>query len=154
MKWIIGAFLHETNNFSVVPTGLDSFRAQNFKTGEEIIESARETKTPLSGFIDVMKKRGDRIIPTVSASATPSGLVTKEAYKTVTDIILAGVSRYGDSDGILLALHGAMMAEGIDDGEGELLEKLRRIAGPDMPIVAVLDLHSHITRKMLSKSIS
>ena len=150
MKWIIGAFSHETNNFSVVPTGLDSFQAQNFQTGEEIIESTRETKTPLSGFIDVLSKRGDRIIPTVSASATPSGLVTKEAYETVTDIILAGVSRHGDSDGILLALHGAMMAEGVDDGEGELLEKIRRIAGPDMPIVAVLDLHSHITRKMLS----
>ncbi|HIJ55088.1 MAG TPA: M81 family metallopeptidase [Deltaproteobacteria bacterium] len=149
MKWIIGAFLHETNNFSVVPTDLNAFQAQVFKTGDEIIESALGTKTPISGFIDVMNKRGDRIIPTAAASATPSGLVTKEAYKTVADIILNGVSHHLDSDGILLALHGAMMAEGFDDGEGELLEKIRAIVGPDMPIVAVLDLHSHITRKML-----
>jgi microcystin degradation protein MlrC len=152
MKWIIGAFLHETNNFSVVPTDLNAFHAQIFQTGDEIIESACGTKTPISGFIDVMNKRGDRIVPTAAASATPSGLVTEEAYETVTDIILDGVRHHGDSDGILLALHGAMMADGTDDGEGKLLEKIRAIAGPDMPIIAVLDLHSHITRKMLSNA--
>ena len=150
MKWIIGAFLHETNNFSVVSTDLDAFRAQMFKTGDEIVESARGTKTPISGFIDVMNKRGDRIIPTAAASATPSGLVTREAYDTVTHIILAGVNHNLDSDGILLALHGAMMVDGIDDGEGELLEMIRKITGPDLPIVVVLDLHSHITQKMLA----
>ena len=152
MQWIIGSFSHETNDFSVVPTDLDAFHAQIFQTGDEIIEFAPGTKTPITGFIDVMNKRGDRIIPTAAAAATPSGLVTREAYETVTNIILNGVSRHKDSDGILLALHGAMMAEGIDDGEGELLEKIREITGPDLPIITVLDLHSHITAKMLSNA--
>ena len=152
MKWIIGAFSHETNNFSVVPTGLDAFRAHTLKKGGEIIEWARGTEVPISGFIDVMEERGDLIIPTVAAAATPSGLVTLEAYDTVSNTILDAVSHHQDADGILLALHGAMMADGIDDGEGDLLEKIRGIFNPDKPIVVVLDLHSHITRKMLKHS--
>ncbi|MFC1886468.1 M81 family metallopeptidase [Thermodesulfobacteriota bacterium] len=149
MKWVIGAFSHETNNFSVVSTDLNAFRAQAFKTGDEVIRWARGTKTPVGGFIDVIEERGDRIIPTVAAAATPSGLVTQGAYETVTAKILDGVSRNRDADGILLALHGAMMAEGIDDGEGHLLEKIREIYNSD-PIVVVLDLHSHVTHKMLT----
>ena len=150
MKWIIGAFSHETNNFSVVSTDLDAFRAQAFKTGDKIIEWARGTKTPIGGFIDAIEKRGDLIITTAAAAATPSGLVTRAAYDTVSNTILDGVSRHRDADGILLDLHGAMMAEGIDDGEGHLLEKIREIYRANRPIVVVLDLHSHVTRKMLT----
>jgi microcystin degradation protein MlrC len=150
MKWIIGAFAHETNNFSVVPTGLDAFHAQAFKTGAEIIEWARGTRTPIGGFIDDIEARGDLIIPTAAAAATPSGLVTRDAYDTIANTILNEVSRHQDADGILLALHGAMMAEGIEDGEGHLLEKIREIYSPNRPVVVVLDLHSHVTRKMLT----
>jgi microcystin degradation protein MlrC len=150
MKWIIGAFSHETNNFSVVPTDLNAFRAQAFKTGDEIIEWARGTKTPIGGFIDAIEERGDLIIPTAVAAATPSGLVTRDAYDTVSNIILDGISHHWDADGILLALHGAMMADGIDDGEGHLLEKIRAIYDPNRPVVVVLDLHTHVTQKMLT----
>jgi microcystin degradation protein MlrC len=150
MKWIIGAFSHETNNFSVVPTDLDAFRAQTLKTGDEIIEWARGTKTPIGGFIDAIEERGDLIIPTAAAAATPSGLVTRDAYDTIANTILDGINRHRDADGILLALHGAMMAVGIDDGEGHLLEKIREIYNPNGPVVVVLDLHSHVTQKMLA----
>ena len=150
MKWIIGAFLHETNNFSVVSTDLDAFRAQTFKTGDEIIEWARGTKTPIGGFIDSIEERGDLIITTAAAAATPSGLVTRDAYDTVSNTILNGISRHQDADGVLLDLHGAMMADGIDDGEGHLLEKIREIYNPNRPVVVVLDLHSHVTHKMLT----
>jgi microcystin degradation protein MlrC len=152
MKWIIGSFSHETNNFSVVPTDMDAFRAQAFKTRDEVIPWARGTKTPVGGFIDVIEERGDRMIPTAAAAATPSGPVTRDAYDTVTNIILDGVSRNRDADGVLLALHGAMIAEGIEDGEGHLLEKVREICGPEKPVVVVLDLHSHVTRKMLTNA--
>ncbi len=150
MKWIIGAFAHETNNFSVVSTDLDAFRAQAFKIGDEIIEWARGTKTPIGGFIDAIEDRGDLIVPTAAAAATPSGLVTRDAYDTVSNTILNGISRHRDADGILLALHGAMMADGIQDGEGHLLEKIREIYDANRPVVVVLDLHSHVTRKMLT----
>lgn len=150
MKWIIGAFLHETNNFSVVSTDLDAFRAQAFKTGDEIIEWARGTKTTIGGFIDTIEACGDLIIPTAAAAATPSGLVTRAAYDTIANTILDGIRRHRDADGILLDLHGAMMAEGIDDGEGHLLEKIREVYDPSRPVVVVLDLHSHVTRKMLT----
>ena len=150
MKWIIGAFSHETNNFSVVPTDLDAFRAQTLKTGDEIIEWARGTKIPIGGFIDAIEERGDLIIPTAAAAATPSGLVTRDAYDTISHTILDAISHHRDADGILLALHGAMMADGIEDGEGHLLEKIREIYNPNNPVVVVLDLHAHVTRKMLT----
>ena len=150
MKWIIGAFVHETNNFSVVSTDLDAFRAQAFKTGDEIIEWARGTKTPIGGFIDALEERGDLIIPTAAAAATPSGLVTRDAYDTVVKHNPERDQRHRDADGILLDLHGAMMADGIEDGEGHLLEKIREIYDPNRPVVVVLDLHSHVTRKMLT----
>jgi microcystin degradation protein MlrC len=149
MKWIIGAFSHETNNFSVVPTDLDAFRAQTFKTGEAVIKSARGTKTPISGFVKAAEERGDTVIATAAAAATPSGLVTREAYDTVSNLILNGVRDHRDANGILLSLHGAMMADGVDDGEGALLQRVREITGPGIPVIAVLDLHSHITAKML-----
>jgi len=150
MKWIIGAFLHETNNFSVVSTDLDAFRAQTYKIGDEIVEWARGTQTTIGGFIDAIEARGDLIITTAAAAATPSGLVTRAAYATVSNTILNGISRHRDADGILLDLHGAMMADGIDDGEGHLLEKIREIYDASRPVVVVLDLHSHVTRKMLT----
>ncbi|MCZ6633073.1 MAG: M81 family metallopeptidase [bacterium] len=147
MKWIVGSFSHETNTFSTVPTDLDAFQAQTYHVGAEIADRSAGTKTPIGGFIDVAQERGDELVFTVSAHATPSGLVTQEAYETIGAQLLEGIEANPDADGILLALHGAMVAEGIDDGEGELLRRIREVVGDEMPVV--LDLHSHITEEMV-----
>lgn len=149
MKWIVGSFSHETNTFSTVPTDLDAFRAQTYHVGAEIADRSAGTKTPIGGFIDVAQERGDELVFTVAAHATPSGLVTREAYETIGAQLLEGIEANPDADGILLALHGAMVAEGIDDGEGELLRRIREVVGGEMPVVVVLDLHSHITEEMV-----
>lgn len=149
MKFLIAGFAHETNTFSTVPTDLAAFRAQSFVTGEEVAKAFTGTSTTTGGFLDVICERGDEVVHTVSASATPSGLVTRDAYETITGLILDGVQESQDVDGILLALHGAMVAEGIDDGEGELIRRIRSISGDDIPIVVVLDLHSHITESFI-----
>ncbi len=149
MRWIIGGFAHETNTFSNVSTGIEAFKAHTYALGDAAVETARGTGTAMGGFIDVIEARGDSFVPTALAHATPSGLVTKEAYEEIAGHIVAGARQHADADGILLALHGAMVADGFDDGEGELLARLRAVVGEAMPIVVVLDLHSHITQQMV-----
>ncbi len=99
--------------------------------------------------MDVVEEQNDELVFTVGAHATPSGLVTVEAYETITGLILEGIEAQSDADGILLSLHGAMVAEGIDDGEGTLLGQIRSVVGYEVPIVVTLDLHSHITEEMV-----
>jgi microcystin degradation protein MlrC len=152
MQWIIGGFSHETNTFSNVSTDLAAFGAHTYAVGDEAVETARGTGTGMGGFIDAIEGRGDTFVATALASATPSGLVTREAYEEIAGHIVEGVRQHPDVDGVLLALHGAMVAEGIDDGEGELLGRIRAVAGNDMPIVVVLDLHSHITEEMVARA--
>lgn len=150
MKWIVGACSHETNTFSAVRTDLDAFRAQNYVLGKDLLSTFQETGTILGGFLEVLREHGDEIVPTVAAEATPSGMVTREAYDIISGRILAGVTANPDADGVLLALHGAMAAEGIDDVEGDLLRRVRAAAGQEMPIVAVLDLHANVTGEMVN----
>jgi len=149
MKWIIAGFAHETNTFSNVSTGIEAFKAHTYAVGAAAAETARSTGTAMGGFIDVIEGRGDVFVPTALANATPSGLVTKEAYEEIAGHIVAGAQAHRDADGILLALHGAMVVAGYNDGEGELLGRLRAVVGAEMPIVVVLDLHSHITQQMV-----
>ena len=108
MKWIIGSFMHETNTFSTVPTDIDAFRAQMYLTGDDIAPAHRNTETLVGGFMDIIEARDDEAIYTVSSHATPSGLVTIEAYETMTGHILLGIRNHPDADCILLGLHGAM----------------------------------------------
>jgi microcystin degradation protein MlrC len=84
----------------------------------------------------------------VAANATPSGKLTREAWETIRDLILAQARRAGKLDGVVLALHGAMVSETEDDAEGALLEALRRVVGPALPVIATLDLHANATPRM------
>lgn len=152
MKWIVGAFMHETNTFSTVPTDVDAFCAQTYLEGEAIGREQFGTETVVGGFLDVIQKHGDDVVYTVSAHATPSGLVTREAFDKIGGQIVDGIAKNTDADGILLALHGAMVVEGIDDGEGHLLGLIRNVVGDDMPLVVVLDLHSHITEELVNRA--
>jgi microcystin degradation protein MlrC len=152
MKWIVGSFAHETNTFSIVPTDLDAFKAQSYAVGEDVAAAYEGTRTPVGGFLDVIRERGDSAVLTAAAHATPSGLVTREAYDTIAGLIVEGTRANPDADGVLLALHGAMVAEGTDDGEGELLSRIRDVTGRDLPIVVELDLHSHISPTMVEKA--
>ena len=153
MKWIVGGFAHETNTFSVVPTDVDAFRAQQYLSDPGAIREAHAgNATVLGGFLDVIDKREDEAVLTVAAHATPSGLVTADVFDTMTGHIVDGVRAHPDADGVLLGLHGAMVAEGIDDGEGETIRRVRDALGPNRPIVVVLDLHSHITELMLEQA--
>ena len=142
-------FQHESNTFSRVLADLDAFRGRYFYAGDEAIAERGDANTPLAGFLDIGRREGWKIVHALSAGATPSGPVTKPAYETITGIILDRLNGEKDGiDGILLGLHGAMVAEHTEDGEGELLQRIRAIVGPDIPIGITLDPHANVTERM------
>ena len=140
-------FMHETNTFSRIETDQQAFRNRYFLLGAEAIAERGEQNTELAGFLDIGRKYDWQIEHVLSASAGPSGKVTSAAFDWSTGPIVAA-AKAGSYDGILLGLHGAMVTEFCDDGEGELLQRLRAVVGDRIPIAITLDLHANVSRKM------
>jgi len=107
---------------------------------------------PVAGFIEAANAMGHTIIPLVWCSAGPSGLVTKRAFESVWEMLAEGLKEAPALDGVYLDLHGAMVTEHLDDGEGELLRRVRGIVGASVPVVASLDMHANTTPAMVSNS--
>jgi microcystin degradation protein MlrC len=149
MKRVLtGRFMHETNTFSIVKTDLAQWRRRDFHTGNEIPSVFRGTRSALGATFEAADQYGWTLVHPVSANANPSGTVTDEAFETIAGMILGAAERQGPIDGVLFHLHGAMVTESCEDGEGELLERLRAVLGPDIPVVVTLDLHANVTQKM------
>ncbi|KAG0736467.1 hypothetical protein G6F24_018334 [Rhizopus arrhizus] len=92
------------------------------------------------------------LVPTTWAAASPSGPVTRDAFERISAMILQGLSAAMPLDGVYLDLHGAMVTEHLDDGEGELLKRVRELVGPQVPVGASLDLHANVTERMLKEA--
>jgi microcystin degradation protein MlrC len=142
-KIVVAMMMHETNTFSPVPTPLASFRPL---AGQAAIEEFRDTNTQLGGFLHVAGEMGAEITVPVAAGAHPSGYVERGAYEDMAEAVVRAI-RNG-CDAAFLALHGAMVAEHLDDGEGELLRRIRRVA-PRLPVAVGLDFHAHMTAAMV-----
>jgi microcystin degradation protein MlrC len=140
---VIAMMMHETNTFSPVPTPLASFRPL---AGEAAIQEFKDTNTQLGGFLHVAEEIGAEITVPLAAGAHPSGYVERAAYEDMCDAIVGAIR--GGCDAAFLALHGAMVAEHVDDGEGELLRRIRAVA-PRLPIAVGLDFHAHMTAPMV-----
>ncbi|MFB6133511.1 MAG: M81 family metallopeptidase [Halanaeroarchaeum sp.] len=147
---LVGSFSHETNTFSAMRADRAAFQEQGEYFGEEVTEQYRGTNTAVGGVIDVAEREDVELRQTVAASATPSDVVTEEAYEFYTGQILDGARDHaGEYDGVILPLHGAMIPEGMTDGEGPLTADVREIVGQDVPIVVTLDLHGNITDQLV-----
>jgi|AntDeeMinimDraft_4_1070355.scaffolds.fasta_scaffold00098_12 microcystin degradation protein MlrC len=144
---VVGRVKHETNTFSTLSTGDDEFAATSLFAGEEIPSEFRETNTDLGGFLRVADEEGWDVVPTVAANATPGGVVTADALDGFVDRLLTGIEE-ADPDAVLLGLHGAMVSERARDGDGYILSRVREAAGPDVPVMATLDLHANVTDQM------
>ena len=143
---------HETNTFSNVPTDRAQFEARDLRYGGEILEVYRDTGTCLGGMIGAAERLGATLVPSVAASASPAGRVTRDIYEHVKQRLLADLERAGRLDGVLLDLHGAMVPEGIDDGEGDIIAAVRAVVGPGVPIAVTLDFHGNLGRDMIGKA--
>ncbi len=152
MRLLLATMSHETNTFSPVPTKLERF-ARDGKTllqGQAAIDHYRGTGTCMGGYLAVAAELGAEVVVPVCASAPPSGAVDREAYETFSRLILDEVTK-GGFDGIWLDLHGAMVAEHFDDGEGELLRRIRAI-DPVTPLCVAYDMHANIFDAMVANA--
>jgi microcystin degradation protein MlrC len=149
---LIAQFMHETNTFSKLKTTLDDYRRRWLVEGEEMVSRFKGTRNEVGGYIESAAKYGWEPVYAAAANATPSGTLTKETWETIRDKILGAARKAGKLDAVCLSLHGAMVTETEDDAEGALLEALRAIVGPDVPMVATLDLHANATVKMANNA--
>ena len=145
---LIAQFMHETNTFSKLHTTLEDYRKRWLIEGEAMVPRFTGTRNEVGGYIDAVKKYGWEPVWAGAANATPSGKLTKECWETIRDMIVDAAKKAGKLDAVCLSLHGAAVTETEDDAEGALLEALRGIVGPDIPMVATLDLHANATTKM------
>ena len=156
MKIIAAGFQHETNTFAATRATLDEFKLADawpgLLRGDEVRPGLKGTNIPLAGFIDAAdadKAVQIALTPLVWASAEPASFVSDEAFEHISATILDGIAAAGAVDGIYLDLHGAMVTDSHDDGEGELLARIRDLVGPDLPVVVSLDLHANLTQRMV-----
>ena len=152
----IGGVQHETNTFAASRATFDDFVHADawpgLCRGGALIEATRGINLPISGFIDQARSDSHVLKPLVWCSAQPSGPVTRDAFERIAYILLEDLAAALPVDAIYLDLHGAMVAEHLDDADGELLSRVRGCVGPAVPIVASLDLHANISQTMLEQA--
>ena len=143
-------FMHESNTFANTVTTRAQFEEAFLHFGQDLVTAWKDAHHELGGFIEGCTTHNLEMVPLAAAWATPSGPVTRDAYESVLGDLLKAVEAAAPLDGLLLALHGAMVCEDIDDADGETLERLRALVGPEVPIVMSLDMHANISPRMAS----
>ena len=121
-----------------------------YLTGRAMLEKFGGTNSAIGGFMAGAEKHGFELIPTIFANAHPSGPTPRDVFDRILNDLLERLSAAGPVDGVILSLHGAMVAEGIDDGEGHILEAVRNLVGPAVPIVSELDIHTNMSPRMVA----
>lgn len=148
----IGGFLHETNTFAPSKATYDDFAhgggSGRMLRGTDILVTCRDINAAISGAIRHGEAEGWTLLPTLFCATSPSAHVTEDAFERIATELIDRIVALGPLDGIFLDLHGAMVTEHVDDGEGELLARLRAAVGPQVPVVVCLDLHANVTARM------
>jgi len=149
MKVLLAMMSHKTNTFSPVPTDIKRFgEGSQPLEGEAALNMIRGTGTTMAGLLDAAEQAGATVKTSIAAGAPPSGPVSEEAYQYITDTICADAK---GCDAILLELHGAMVTQSIEDGEGALLKRLRAEC-PGIPIAVGLDMHTNLYPAMVENA--
>ncbi|MCJ8139123.1 M81 family metallopeptidase [Falsirhodobacter halotolerans] len=148
----LGGFLHETNTFAPTKATYDDFAhgggSGRMLRGDEILTACADINAAISGAIRHGWAAGWELLPTLFCATSPSAHVTENAFERIAGELIQRIVDLGPVDGVFLDLHGAMVTEHHDDGEGELLARLRAAIGPDVPVVVCLDLHANVTQAM------
>jgi microcystin degradation protein MlrC len=148
----IGGFLHETNTFAPTKAIYADFVHgggwPRMAIGPDVLK-IRNINVGIAGFIEAAEAQGWELIPTISCGASPCAHVTRDAFERIARMIVDGIAAAGQLDAVYLDLHGAMVTEHLDDGEGEILARVRKVIGTDLPLVVSLDLHANVTPAMV-----
>src|SRR5215470_4786274 len=152
----VAGFQHETNTFAPLVATLADFEQADawpgLTMGAALFDAVRGINLPAAGFIDEARALGHELVPLVWCSAQPSAHVTRDAYETILQRILALLSEERSLDAVYLDLHGAMVSEHIEDADGEVLARVRRLIGPDVLLVASLDFHANVSARMVEQA--
>src|SRR5262245_3201086 len=147
MRIAIAGFLHESNTFNPLPADRAAFIAQGLAHGEGILAEWQAAHHEVGGFLESAGAFGFEPVPLVVAWATPSGPVADDILEEITDTIVEGVCSERP-DGLLLALHGAMVTPAHLDADAEVLARLRAVVGRDFPIAVTFDLHGNLPPRL------
>jgi microcystin degradation protein MlrC len=148
MRIAIGQIAHETNTFCQGETEVEDFQDLGWDRGDDVVRRHRGVRSELGGMLAAAERRGIEVVPTFSTAAEPSGTISANAYSRMLDELLGGIRSALPIDAVCLSLHGAGVAAGVDDLEGDILRHVRELVGQDVPIVVTLDLHGNITPAM------
>jgi microcystin degradation protein MlrC len=152
----VAGFQHETNTFAPLAATLADFEAADawpgLTTGAALFDAVKGINLPAAGFIDEARSLGHDLVPLLWCSAQPSAHVTRDAYETILTQLLALLSEAGSLDAVYLDLHGAMVAEHIEDADGETLARVRQAVGPDVRVIASLDFHANVSARMVEQA--
>ena len=145
----IGGIMHESNTFSNTPTDFAAFSQVHASNIHKVWGEAHHE---IGGFIHGATEYGYTAYPMFMTSATPAGRVTDDAFDRLTEMLIQHLKAAPKHEGLLLALHGAMVVESYPDGDGEVLRRLRDALGRDLPIVVTLDQHANVSEQMVAES--
>jgi microcystin degradation protein MlrC len=148
MRIAVAGFMHESNTFNPLRTDRAAFVAQSLTFGPALLDEWRDAHHEVGGFLQALKADGAEALPICMAWATPSGPVADAVLDEVTAYMIEELRRQ-QPDGLLLALHGAMVAESYPDADGEVLSRIRTALGPEFPIVVTFDLHGNLSQKQI-----
>ncbi len=149
MRVIVGGIYHESNTFFSQPMTLERFAECQTHFGEDVLRCWRRTCSEMAGFLDGADQFGFEAVPTLMAWGMPSGAVTADTFETLVGDLISRIKAAGPIDGVLLALHGAMVSDNYDDADGEILRRVREAIGSDVPLIATLDFHANVTDEIV-----
>jgi len=152
MRVFSAALATETNTFAPMPTGLSSFHERAYYPAGQHPDAMQMHGGPLWAAREIGRARGWTLIEGLVAAAVPNGTVTRAAYEGLRDQLLADLRTALPVDMVLLGLHGAMIADGYDDCEGDLLVRVRQMVGPNTVVGGTLDPHTHLSAAMVDNA--
>lgn len=147
-----GAFMHESNSFFASKTVLADYSIQEAGPGEDLAAQWAKSNSELSGYVAGAAEQGFELVPTLHANATPKGPLTADTFETILGRFIKKVKAAGKLDGILLALHGAMVVENLPHGDAEIVRRFRQEFGPAIPIIVTHDFHANVSPEIVRDS--
>lgn len=141
--------VHEANTFALAKLDDDALAIAGVERGSEIKATHATARTTMAGFLSAADGTSVEVVPLIHAQPTPTGVIPNATFESFVGEMLTLLEAHGPWDGILLALHGAAVAEGHLDADAEIAARVRAVVGPDVPIGTSLDLHTNLSPRLV-----
>ena len=151
MRIGVGSIFQESNQFAATQTDLSLFRNSYVHEDDALFQLAG-ADCEVAGILAVCAEEGAQVVPLLAARSVSGGVLSDACYAYLKEALLARLRAAAPLDGLMLAMHGSMVTASQLDPEGDLLDAVRQIVGPDLPVVMTLDLHAHVTPRMVRQA--